>query len=305
MAAFLLRRIAGALWVLAGVAIVVFVIVHLTGDPAAVMLPPESTPAEIAAFRHEEGFDRPLIVQFGAFALGALHGDLGQSLRHDEPALGLALERLPATVELALAAFALVALVALPAGVVSAARPRGTISAAVRMVALVGQSAPTYWIGLMLILVFGVRLGWLPVSGIGDLSHLVLPAITLGFFSMAKVMRLTRAALLDVLDSEYLRTARAKGLAPLRILVDHALRNAWIPIVTQLGIELGTLLSGAIITETVFAWPGIGRLAVQAVYDRDVPVVEAVVLLAATIFTLVNVFVDLLYAALDPRVRYE
>jgi peptide/nickel transport system permease protein len=305
VAAFLLRRIAGALWVLAGVAIVVFVIVHLTGDPAAVMLPPESTPAEIAAFRHEEGFDRPLIVQFGAFALGALHGDLGQSLRHDEPALGLALERLPATVELALAAFALVALVALPAGVVSAARPRGTISAAVRMVALVGQSAPTYWIGLMLILVFGVRLGWLPVSGIGDLSHLVLPAITLGFFSMAKVMRLTRAALLDVLDSEYLRTARAKGLAPLRILVDHALRNAWIPIVTQLGIELGTLLSGAIITETVFAWPGIGRLAVQAVYDRDVPVVEAVVLLAATIFTLVNVFVDLLYAALDPRVRYE
>jgi len=305
MAAFLLRRIAGAIWVLAGVSIVVFIIVHLTGDPAAVMLPPESTPAEIAAFRHEEGFDRPLIVQFGTFALGALHGDLGQSLRHDEPALGLALERLPATVELALAAFVLVAIVAIPAGVVSAARPRGVISAAVRIVALVGQSAPTYWIGLMLILVFGVRLGWLPVSGIGDLSHLVLPAVTLGFFSMAKVMRLTRAALLDVLASDYLRTARAKGLAPLHILVGHALRNAWIPIVTQLGIELGTLLSGAIITETVFAWPGIGRLAVQAVYDRDVPVVEAVVLLAATIFTLVNVAVDVLYAALDPRVRYE
>jgi peptide/nickel transport system permease protein len=305
MAAFLLRRIAGAIWVLAGVAIVVFIIVHLTGDPAAVMLPPESTPAEVAAFSHEEGFDRPLIVQFGTFALGALHGDLGQSLRHDEPALGLALERLPATVELALAAFVLVAIVAIPAGVVSAARPRGTISAAVRVVALVGQSAPTYWIGLMLILVFGVRLGWLPVSGIGDLSHLVLPAVTLGFFSMAKVMRLTRAALLDVLASDYLRTARAKGLAPLTVLVGHALRNAWIPIVTQLGIELGTLLSGAIITETVFAWPGIGRLAVQAVYDRDVPVVEAVVLLAATIFTLVNVLVDVLYAALDPRVRYE
>jgi peptide/nickel transport system permease protein len=305
MAAFLLRRIAGAIWVLAGVSIVVFIIVHLTGDPAAVMLPPESTPAEVAAFSHEEGFDRPLIVQFGTFALGALHGDLGQSLRHDEPALGLALERLPATVELALAAFVLVAIVAIPAGVVSAARPRGTISAAVRVVALVGQSAPTYWIGLMLILVFGVRLGWLPVSGIGDLSHLVLPAVTLGFFSMAKVMRLTRTALLDVLASDYLRTARAKGLAPLTVLVGHALRNAWIPIVTQLGIELGTLLSGAIITETVFAWPGIGRLAVQAVYDRDVPVVEAVVLLAATIFTLVNVLVDVLYAALDPRVRYE
>jgi peptide/nickel transport system permease protein len=305
MAAFILRRIAGAMGVLVGVSIVVFIIVHLTGDPAAVMMPPESTPAEIEAFRHEEGFDRPLIVQFGSFALGALHGDLGESLRHGEPALGLALERLPATVELALAAFVLVAIVALPAGVVSAARPRGAISAAVRIVALIGQSAPTYWIGLMLILVFGVRLGWLPVSGIGDLSHLVLPAVTLGFFSMAKVMRLTRAALLDVLASDYLRTARAKGLAPLSVLVGHALRNAWIPIVTQLGIELGTLLSGAIITETVFAWPGIGRLAVQAVYDRDVPVVEAVVLLAATIFTLVNVLVDLLYASLDPRVRYE
>jgi len=305
MAAFILRRIAGAIWVLVGVSIVVFIIVHLTGDPAAVMMPPESTPAEIEAFRHEEGFDRPLIVQFGTFALGALHGDLGESLRHDEPALPLALERLPATAELALTAFVLVVIVAIPAGVVSAARPRGVISAVVRVFALIGQSAPTYWIGLMLILVFGVRLGWLPVSGIGDFSHLVLPAVTLGFFSMAKVMRLTRAALLDVLASDYLRTARAKGLAPLHVLVGHALRNAWIPIVTQLGIELGTLLSGAIITETVFAWPGIGRLAVQAVYDRDVPVVEAVVLLAATIFTLVNVLVDVLYAALDPRVRYE
>jgi peptide/nickel transport system permease protein len=305
MAAFILRRIAGAIWVLVGVSIVVFIIVHLTGDPAAVMMPPESTPAEIEAFRHEEGFDRPLIVQFGTFALGALHGDLGESLRHDEPALPLALERLPATVELALAAFVLIVVVAIPAGVVSAARPRGFISAAVRVFALIGQSAPTYWIGLMLILVFGVRLGWLPVSGIGDFSHLVLPAVTLGFFSMAKVMRLTRAALLDVLASDYLRTARAKGLAPLHVLVGHALRNAWIPIVTQLGIELGTLLSGAIITETVFSWPGIGRLAVQAVYDRDVPVVEAVVLLAATIFTFVNVLVDLLYASLDPRVRYE
>lgn len=304
MIAYLLRRAIGAVGVLVGVAIVVFVIVHLTGDPAAVMMAPDATAGEIAAFRHAEGFDRPLIVQFGAFALDVLHGNLGESLRHHEPALGIALERLPATIELAGAAFLLVALIALPAGVISAIKPRSIVDYAARIVALVGQSAPTYWIGLMLILVFGVRFGWFPVSGIGGFDHLVLPAVTLGFFSMAKLMRLTRSAMLDVLTSDYLRTARAKGLPPWGILIGHGLRNAWLPIVTQLGIELGTLLSGAIITETVFAWPGIGRLAVQGVYDRDFPVVEAVVLLAATIFTLVNLGVDLLYAALDPRIKY-
>ncbi|MFN2461570.1 MAG: ABC transporter permease [Candidatus Velthaea sp.] len=305
MTAYILRRALGAVFVLAGVAVVVFVILHLTGDPAVVMMPPEATQAEIDAFRHAEGFDRPLLVQFGSFAVSVLHGDLGESLRHHEPALGLALERLPATIELAGTAFLLVLIVAVPAGVISAVTPRSPWDYAARVIALVGQSAPTYWIGLMLILVFGVRLGWFPVSGIGDWQHLVLPAVTLGFFSMAKLMRLTRSAMLDVLTSDYLRTARAKGLAPLRVTIGHALRNAWLPIVTQLGLELGTLLSGAIVTETVFAWPGIGRLSVQAVFDRDFPVVEAVVLLAATVFTLVNLAVDMLYAALDPRIRYS
>jgi glutathione transport system permease protein len=302
--AYLIRRSLGALLVLAGAAVVVFVILHLTGDPAVVMMPPEATQAEIDAFRHAEGFDRPLPVQFATFALSVMHGDLGESLRHHEPALSLAIERLPATIELAGTAFLLVILIGLPAGIISALKPRSWWDYFARLVALVGQSAPTYWIGLMLILVFGVRLGWFPVSGIGDWKHLVLPALTLGFFSMAKLMRLTRSAMLDVLSSDYLRTARAKGLAPLRVTLGHALRNAWLPIVTQLGVELGTLLSGAIITETVFAWPGIGRLAVQAVFDRDFPVVEAVVLLAATIFTVVNLGVDMLYAALDPRIRY-
>ncbi|GAC1408058.1 MAG: ABC transporter permease [Candidatus Velthaea sp.] len=305
MPAYLFRRALGAIWVLAGVAVVVFAILHLTGDPAAVMMPPEASADEIAAFRHAEGFDRPLPVQFITFAAAAVHGDLGESLRHHEPALGLAFERLPATLELAGAAFFLVVIVALPAGIISALRPRTPWDYVARVVALLGQSAPTYWIGLMLILVFGVRLGWFPVSGIGDLQHLILPAVTLGFFSMAKLMRLTRSAMLDVLSSDYLRTARAKGLPPLRVTLRHALRNAWLPIVTQLGLELGTLLSGAIVTETVFAWPGIGRLAVQAVFDRDFPVVEAVVLLAATVFTVVNLAVDLMYAALDPRIRYS
>jgi len=303
--AFLLRRLAGSLAVLAGVATVVFFILHLTGDPAAIMVAPDATKDEIAAFRHAQGFDRPLVVQFVSYAGGLLHGDIGKSLRHETPALALVLERLPATMELAFFALGVMLLVAVPAGVISAIKPNSAIDWIVRLFALVGQSAPTYWIGLMLILLFGVGLGWLPVSGIGGLRHLILPGLTLGFFSAAKIMRLTRASMLETLGTDYLRTAAAKGLAPVRVIVNHALRNAWLPIVTAVGIEFGTLLSGAIITENIFAWPGIGRLAVQAVLDRDFPVVEGVVLMTATIFVLINVLVDVTYAALDPRIRYE
>ena len=305
MFAFLLRRLAGSLAVLAGVATVVFFILHLTGDPAAIMVAPDATKDEIAAFRHAQGFDRPLVVQFVSYAGGLLRGDIGKSLRHETPALALVLERLPATMELAFFALGVMLLVAVPAGVISAIKPNSAIDWIVRLFALVGQSAPTYWIGLMLILLFGVGLGWLPVSGIGGLRHLILPGLTLGFFSAAKIMRLTRASMLETLGTDYLRTAAAKGLAPVRVIVNHALRNAWLPIVTAVGIEFGTLLSGAIITENIFAWPGIGRLAVQAVLDRDFPVVEGVVLMTATIFVLINVLVDVTYAALDPRIRYE
>lgn len=305
MTAYLLRRLAGAAWVVLGVATAVFVILHLTGDPAAVMMPLEATSDQVAAFRHEQGFDRPLIVQYGTFMLAASHGDFGNSLRHGEPALGIALQRLPASGELALAALALALSVAIPAGILAAVRRNSPIDLFARVFALIGQSAPVYWLALMLILVFGVQLGWLPVSGIGGFRHLILPAVTLGLFSMAKIMRLTRSAMLDILRSDYLRTAQAKGVQPLRLILHHALRNAWIPIVTVVGIELGTLLSQAIITETVFSWPGIGRLAVQAIYDRDFPVVEVVVLIAALSFVLINLVVDLSYAALDPRIRYD
>jgi len=303
--AFLVRRLIGSIAVLAGVAAVVFFILHLTGDPAAIMIAPDATKDEIARFRHAQGFDRPLVIQFASYAGGLLHGDIGKSLRHETPALALVLERLPATMELAFFALGVMILVAIPAGVVSALRPNSALDWFVRIFALIGQSAPTYWIGLMFILLFGVGLGWLPVSGIGGLRHLILPGLTLGFFSAAKVMRLTRASMLETLGTDYLRTAAAKGLAPIRVIVNHALRNAWLPIVTAVGIEFGTLLSGAIITESIFAWPGIGRLAVQAVADRDFPVVEGVVLVTATIFVLINVLVDVTYVALDPRIRYE
>ena len=305
MTAFFVRRIAGALGVVAGVAVVVFVILHLTGDPATVMMPLESTRAEIAAFRHAQGFDRPLWVQFASFAWNALHGDFGLSLRHGEPALGLALERVPASAELALTALALAVLVAVPAGTLAAVRRNSVVDVAARLLALLGQSTPVYWLGILLILIFGVQLGWFPVSGTGGWRHLVLPAVTLGMFTMARIMRLTRGSMLDVLQSDYLRTAVAKGVGPFRLIAHHALRNAWLPIVTAIGIELGTLLSQAIITETIFSWPGIGRLAYQAILDRDYPVVEAVVLLGALSFVLINLLVDLAYAALDPRIRYE
>lgn len=305
MIAYVVRRLVGAVVVLAGVGTIVFAILHLTGDPAAVMMPPEATSAEIATFRHEHGFDRPLPVQYVAFALAAAHGDFGTSLRHGEPALGLALQRVPASAELALAALLLALVVAIPAGVVSALRRDGALDLAVRVLSLVGQSMPVYWLGIMLVLVFAVGLGWFPTGGGGAANHLVLPAITLGLFTMAKLMRLTRAAMLDILGSDFLRTARAKGIGSLRLVFHHALRNAWIPIVTVVGIELGTLLSQAIITETIFSWPGIGRLAVQAIADRDYPVVEAIVVLSASSFVALNLLVDLSYVALDPRIRYE
>ena len=305
MTAFFVRRIAGAFGVVAGVAVVVFIILHLTGDPAAAMMPLESTQAEIAAFRHAQGFDRPLWVQFASFAWNLLHGNFGLSLRHGEPALGLALERVPASAELAITALVLAVVVAVPAGTVAAVKRNSALDVAARLLALVGQSTPVYWLGIMLILIFGVQLGWFPVIGTGGWQHLVLPAITLAMFTMARIMRLTRGSMLDVLQSDYLRTAVAKGVGSFRLIWHHALRNAWLPIVTAIGIELGTLLSQAIITETIFSWPGIGRLAYQAILDRDYPVVEAVVILGAVSFVVINLVVDLAYAALDPRIRYE
>jgi ABC-type dipeptide/oligopeptide/nickel transport system permease component len=195
--------------------------------------------------------------------------------------------------------------VAVPAGTVAAVKRNSALDVAARLLALVGQSTPVYWLGIMLILIFGVQLGWFPVSGTGGWQHLVLPAITLAMFTMARIMRLTRGSMLDVLQSDYLRTAVAKGVGSFRLIWHHALRNAWLPIVTAIGIELGTLLSQAIITETIFSWPGIGRLAYQAILDRDYPVVEAVVILGAVSFVVINLVVDLAYAALDPRIRYE
>jgi len=302
---YLLRRLWQSLLVIFGVSVVVFLILHLTGDPAALMLPPDATAEDIAKFRHDMGFDDPVAVQYVRFLKGAVRGDFGQSIRHGEPAMGLVVERLPATFELAGAGLVIALALAIPVGIVSAVRRNTSIDYISTVVALLGQAMPTFWLGIMLILVFSVRLNWLPSSGRGDVEHLILPAITLGLFTTARITRLTRSGMLEVLGQDYIRTARAKGMGEPPVVWKHALKNAAIPIVTIVGIELGTLLGGSVITETIFAWPGVGRLSVQAIFNRDYPVVQSAVFLLASTFVIVNFLVDVVYTYLDPRIRFR
>jgi len=302
---YLLRRLWQSLLVIFGVSVVVFLILHLTGDPAALMLPPDATAEDIAKFRHDMGFDDPVAVQYVRFLKGAVRGDFGQSIRHGEPAMGLVVERLPATFELAGAGLVIALALAIPAGIVSAVRRNTSIDYISTVVALLGQAMPTFWLGIMLILVFSVRLNWLPSSGRGDVEHLILPAITLGLFTTARITRLTRSGMLEVLGQDYIRTARAKGMGEPPVVWKHALKNAAIPIVTIVGIELGTLLGGSVITETIFAWPGVGRLSVQAIFNSDYPVVQSAVFLLASTFVIVNLLVDVVYTYLDPRIRFR
>ena len=303
MKTFLVRRLWQSLVVLLGVSFVVFLILHLTGDPALVLLSPEATADDVRRFRDAMGFNDPFIVQYWRFLTGALHGDFGQSVRHGEPAFGLVVERLPATFELAGAALLLALVLSIPAGIVSAVRRNTVLDYVSTVVALLGQSMPTFWLGIMLILLLSVQLQWLPSSGRGGWEHLILPAVTLGLFTTARITRLTRSGMLEVLNQDYIRTARAKGVSNPPVVWKHALKNAAIPIVTIVGIELGTLLGGSVITETIFAWPGVGRLSVQAIYNRDYPVVQASVFLLATTFVVVNLLVDVVYTYLDPRIR--
>ncbi len=303
MTSYLARRFSQSLLVLLGISFVVFAILHLTGDPTLVLLPPDASPEDVKRFREAMGFNDPFFVQYARFMRGALQGNFGESIRHGEPAFHLVVERLPATIQLAGAGLGIALLLAIPAGIVSAVRRNSLIDYVSTVIALLGQSMPTFWLGIMLILVFSVQFNLLPSSGRGTLMHLILPAITLGLFTTARITRLTRSGMLEVLSQDYIRTARAKGVGDPPIVWKHALKNAAIPIVTIVGIELGTLLGGSVITETIFAWPGVGRLSVQAIYNRDYPVVQAAVFILASTFVIVNLLVDVLYTYLDPRIR--
>ena len=300
---FLASRAGRALVALWLVSTVVFVVMRLSGDPTPLLLPPDAPRSEIFRVRAELGLDRPLPVQYLVFLAGLARGDFGQSIRFRTPAMAVVLERLPATLELGLTAFVLAVIVAIPVGLLSAVHRNSIIDHAAMGLALVGQSAPTFFLGILFILLVSVKAGLLPTSGRGDWRYLVLPAATLGLFAMASVARLTRSAVLEVLRADYIRTARAKGLGEALVVAKHTFRNAAIPIVTITGLQFGGLLAGAVVTETVFAWPGIGRLAIQSIYNRDYPVVQCVVLLSAAMFVIVNLAIDALYGLLDPRIR--
>ena len=303
MRGYLLSRLAQTALVVFLSLTAVFGMVRLSGDPVTLFMPMDIQAKDINEFRQRLGFNDPVAVQYARFIGGAVRGDFGESLRYKRDALGLVLERLPATLLLAGAALALTCVVAVPLGVLSAVRRDGLFDQLATVATVLGQAVPGFWLGLMLIYLFAVQLRWLPTGGIGTLSHLVMPTIVLAAFYSARVARLTRSAVLEVLNEEYILTARAKGLAERRVIGKHTLRNSAIPIVTLAGLEAGQLLGGAVITETIFAWPGLGRLTVQALLNRDFPVVLAAVSFTSIIYTLMNLVVDLLYGWLDPRVR--
>ncbi len=305
MVQFVARRLLEAAVVVVLALTAVFSLQFLAGDPVKLFLPTDTTPKQIEEFRERLGFNDPWLVQYVRFMRGALRGDFGNSLRQHESALALVLQRFPATLSLSAVAMLLALGTAIPVGVVSAARRNSWFDHLGIGTTVLGQAIPGFWLGLMLIYVFAVWLRWLPTSGRGTWLHFVLPSITLAAFVAARFARLTRSMMLDVLNQDYIRTARAKGLAPPRVLYKHALKNASLPIVTLLALQLGQLLGGAVITETIFAWPGAGRFLVQALLNRDFPVVLVGVFLTAVLYSGLNLAADVAYAWLNPRIRYE
>ena len=305
MLRFLLRRCGQALVTVLGVATLVFFVQRLTGDPTYLLVPETATKADIDALRHALGFDRPLIVQYLDFLRDLAHFDLGQSVVQRVPVTTIIASRLPYTLQLAGGALVVAAGLGIPAGVLLALFRDRVIARVCAGVVLAAQSMPTFWSGILMILIFAVELGWLPPSSTGGFSHLVMPSITLGLLSMATFARITRTALLDELSKDYVRTARARGVRTLRLLFRHIARNASIPVITVSALEISNLLAGAVIVETVFAWPGLGQVTVQSILARDFLIVQGVVLLGAFVTVALNLAADILYSIVDPRIRLE
>jgi peptide/nickel transport system permease protein len=328
MQKYVIHRLFSLIPVLIGVSFLVFSLVHITpGDPVAIMMGLETAnDAELEALRHELGLDRPFMVQYLSFVWDAARGDLGRSIQTTRPVVEMISQRLPATMELTAVAMFFALIIAIPIGVISAVKQYSLVDNASMFGALLGISMPSFWLGLVLILLFALKFGWFPASGRGGslvaglgvlitqfnvgpvlraLERLILPAFALGTHVAALITRLTRSSMLEVIRQEYIQTARAKGLSERMVIYRHALKNAMIPVVTIVGLYVGTLLGGSVITETIFAWPGVGRMAITAINQRDFPVVQAIVLVLATIFVFVNLLVDLVYGMLDPRIRYD
>ncbi len=306
MLPFLARRLTLTLLVLLGVATLVFSLIHLIpGDPAQAMLGEAASQKDVEELRQRLGLDRPLVEQYGHFLGGVLHGDLGTSFRTGLPVTAQILERMPATLELAAAAMLVAVVIAIPLGIAAAVKRGTAVDHTAMVLALSGVSIPNFWLGPLLAIIFSVELGWLPVSGRGTWAHLVLPAISLGAALAAILARMMRATLLEELRELYVVAAQARGASRARTVLRHAFRNSLIPVVTIIGLQFGAVLTGAVITETVFAWPGIGRLLIQSIGFRDYPLVQGCILLIAVTYVAVNLLTDLLYGVLDPRIRFE
>lgn len=301
---FLARRFISSIFVIFGVSVATFAMIHLVpGDPVEIMLRDRATPEQVIQLRNQLGLDEPLYVQYWEYVSKAVRGDFGESIRSGQPVLQEIASRLGPTVELALGAMAIAIILGVSMGVFAATSKSSAADFAIMSISLAGFSLPIFWSGILLILLFGLTLGWLPVAGAGGLSALILPAVTLALPSAAVLARLTRSSMLEILGQDYIRTARAKGLTEDEVVYKHALQNAFIPVLTIIGLQFGFLLGGAVIVESVFARPGIGSLAVEAILTRDFPVLQGVVLLAGIVFVLVNLLVDILYTFLDPRIE--
>ncbi|WNK01175.1 ABC transporter permease [Thalassospiraceae bacterium LMO-JJ14] len=301
---FFYQRFIQTVLTLVLLSMVVFGLARLSGDPVLIMAPPEATEAQLEQMRADYGLDRPLPVQYWRFVSRVAQGDFGMSIKWNVPAVDIVIERFPATLLLATTSMIFGLLLALPVGIISAVKRDTWVDNFGKIVALTGQSMPTFWFGILLILVFAVYARMLPTSGYGTIYHLILPSITLGGFVAASIMRVTRSAMLDALESDYIRTARSKGVAEWRVIMVHAFKNGAIPILTITALQAATILRGAVVTETVFVWPGIGKIAVDAVYARDFPLVQASVLAMGGVFLVINLLVDFIYVYLDPRISY-
>jgi len=303
---YILKRLVVMVPTLVGALTLVFFFIHvLPGDPVEVMLGETASAVDKQALRRELGLDQPLWIQYSAFVCGLARGDLGQSLQRRAPVMELLSSRFPATLQLTLAALLVALTLAFPLGMAAALKPGSWIDHGARLFSLFGLAIPNFWLGPLLVIFFSIELGWLPVSGRGDLSHLILPAVTLGTGMAAIVTRMLRSGLLDALAQDYVRTARAKGTSEAVIWFKHALRNSLLSVATVVGLQFGALLAGSVITETIFTWPGIGRLTIQAIQTRDYPLIQGCVLFIAVCYLLVNLATDMIYAAIDPRIRYE
>lgn len=304
MLRYLLARTVQTVFAVFVVATLIFLGLQLTGDPMENLAPPDMSQAQVEELRKAYGLDRPVYVQYLRFMGHLVEGDLGISFLSGEPALGLILQRFPTTLKLVLAALLIALVLGLPMGVAAAIRADTSTDRLLRFLSVLGISAPTFWIGIMLILVFSVNLGWLPSSGLSSWKHYLMPAFTLSLYRIALFLRMVRSTMLDVLNQDFIRTARAKGLTERVVVYKHALRNALIPFITIAGLQFGYLMAGAVVTEKIFAIPGMNRLALNALYSDDRPVIIAFIIVVAVLFTVVNLLVDLLYAVIDPRVRY-